>query len=49
MNGRRDVTVEPRGGEPIQGATLPEVLFRGGVLGKISKILAPGGLAPAAQ
>jgi hypothetical protein len=48
MNGRRDVAVEARG-EPIQGATLPDVLLKGGVLGKVAKFLSPGGLAPAGQ
>lgn len=41
MNGRRAV-------EPIQGATLPDVL-KGGVLEKVTKMLSPGGLAPAGQ
>lgn len=48
MKGRRDVPVEARG-EPIQGATLPDVLLNGGVLGKVAKFLSPGGLAPAGQ
>jgi hypothetical protein len=48
MNDRRDIEVEPRG-EPIQGATLPDVLLSGGVLRKVAGLLSPGGLAPAGQ
>lgn len=47
MNGRRAVAVEPRGGEPIQGSTLPEVLFSGGVLGRLKSIFVPSAPAPA--
>lgn len=48
MNGRRDVSVEARDQQPIEGATLPDVLLKGGVLGKIAEALAPGGLNGAA-
>lgn len=44
MNGRRDVADVEARGEPIQGATLPDVLLKGGVLGKVAKMLSPGGL-----
>ncbi|KAJ5925141.1 hypothetical protein N7454_007780 [Penicillium verhagenii] len=47
MNGRRDNTIEARGGAPIQGSTLTDVLLQGGALGKISHMLAPG--APVAK
>lgn len=44
MNGRRDVHEnEARGGSPIQGSDLPSVLFSGGVLGKLGKVLTPAG------
>lgn len=41
---RRDVHEhEARGGAPIQGSDLPSVLFSGGALGKLAKVLSPGG------
>ncbi|KAF7715992.1 Uncharacterized protein PECH_004581 [Penicillium ucsense] len=43
MKSRRDASIQARG-DPIQGATLPDVLLSGGVLGKVTKMLAPGGL-----
>lgn len=44
MKGRRDVHQhEARGGSPIQGSTLPSVLFSGGALGKIANLLGGGG------
>lgn len=42
MTVRRDAPVAPRG--DIEGATLPDVLLNGGVLGKVTKMLGPGGL-----
>lgn len=48
MNGRRDVSVEARGQQPIEGATLPDFLLEGGVLGKIAEAFASGGLGGAA-
>lgn len=42
MHGRRDATQhEARGGAPIQGSTLTDVLLQGGALGKITKALSP--------
>ncbi|KAJ5484070.1 hypothetical protein N7539_005866 [Penicillium diatomitis] len=43
MKSRRDASIQARG-DPIQGATLPDALLSGGVLGKVTKMLAPGGL-----
>jgi hypothetical protein len=46
--GRRDVHEnKARGGAPIQGSDLPSVLFSGGLLGKLTKTLNPGGGAGA--
>ncbi|KAJ5646052.1 hypothetical protein N7490_002424 [Penicillium lividum] len=41
MNGRRDTTLEARGGAPIEGSTLTDVLFSSGPLGKLTHTLSP--------
>lgn len=41
---------ETRDSSPIQGSTLPDVLLKGGVLGKVSHVLStPIGGQPAAE